>query len=610
MVGDRLRIGIPVIGGAHWRAGVQYVHLLARAVHTLPPERRPDLHLVLRPESLLATELHLPFLDLFQGVIMLLDGKTDARLFRGHAFVICADERELFERIDFFFPVLDEVGLSGCAACWIADFRHRHQPELYSPEQIERRDRVCAQVAERARLVVVGDESMREDFVRFYPESAARTRVLALPLEPWPPGAETTPPPLPEPDADELVVLGEALSALAREAVALFALLARRRHATLMDTDRAEQAWQQGRAQEALEILHDVLEADPEDSRAAFALGSILSGLDQRDLAIRFLERSIRAVPSVPAVLKLGDLLAAGGSLTDAAQVYYRFLDLEPDNDRVIAASVQAEERWADQLVSRSLVRDLNYRRKPYRVSALVSTYASADFIAECLEDLEAQTIAEDLEIVVVDAASPQDEGGIVERFQQRHSNIRYLRTPERIGIYPAWNLAARVACGEFLTSASTNDRLNPQAYGAMSAALQERPEVALVYGDSYLTELPHQRFGGHTPSRFRDGAYRWPAFRFEDLLANSLVGPHPMWRRSAHQIAGYFDGRYQAIGDQDFWNRLSWKRALLHLPLYTGLAWITRDSLSGRPGVMSETREIKAKHRRYYEKLGGRRAV
>jgi GT2 family glycosyltransferase len=579
-------------------------------VHTLPPERRPDLYLVLRPDTLLATELHLPFLDLFQGVIMLLDGKIDARLFRGHAFMICADESELNQQIDFFFPALDDVGLQGCSASWIADFRHRHQPHLYTAEQIERRDRICAQVAQRARLVVVGSESMREDFVRFYPESQGRTRVLPLPVEPWPPGPETALPALKEPDADELVALGETFCALAREAVKLFALLAGRRHVAAVDTERAEEAWRQGRAQEALEILHDVLEAEPEDSRAAFALGSILSGLDQRDLAIRFLERSIRAAPSVPAVLKLGELLAEAGSLTDATQVYYRFLDLEPDNDRVIGASVQAEERWADQLVSRSLVRDLNYQRKPYLVSALVSTYASADFIAECLEDLEAQTMAEDLEIVVVDAASPQDEGAIVERFQRRHTNIRYLRTPERIGIYPAWNLGARVACGEFLTSASTNDRLNPQAYAAMGAALRERPEVALVYGDTYLTELPHQRFGGHTPSRFRDGAYRWPAFRFEDLLANSLVGPHPMWRRSAHQVAGYFDGRYQAIGDQDFWNRLSWKRALLHLPLFTGLAWITRESLSGRPTAMYETREIKAKHRRYYEKLGGKRAV
>ena len=122
----------------------------------------------------------------------------------------------------------------------------------------------------------------------------------------------------------------------------------------------------------------------------------------------------------------------------------------------------------------------------------------------------------------------PRTKAAWWRRSSVAHSNIRYMRTPERIGIYPAWNLAVRVACGEFVTSASTNDRLSPEAYGAMSTALRERPEVALVYGDSHLTDLPHERFGGPYPQPLPRRGLPLAALPLRGSLANCLCGPHP----------------------------------------------------------------------------------
>ena len=76
----------------------------------------------------------------------------------------------------------------------------------------------------------------------------------------------------------------------------------------------------------------------------------------------------------------------------------------------------------------------------PYLVSALVSTYGSERFIRGCLADLEAQTIADRVEIIVVDSCSPQNERAVVEEFQPQYDNIKYIRTERRETVYHAWN--------------------------------------------------------------------------------------------------------------------------------------------------------------------------
>ena len=215
-------------------------------------------------------------------------------------------------------------------------------------------------------------------------------------------------------------------------------------------------------------------------------------------------------------------------------------------------------------------------------ISAIVSSYGAEAFMEECLEDLEQQTMAQKMEIIVVDAASPENERAIVSRFQERCRNITYLRTPTRIGVYAAWNLALRIARGRYITPFSTNDRLRPDAYELLARALDEHPDVTLVYGDTYLTELPHQTFSQH----HRVGMWKWPDYDYDTLLRKCGVGPHPMWRRTIHEAVGYFDETYIALGDQDFWIRLGARHKLLHIPVVTGLYWHSPEGLSNRAEI------------------------
>ncbi|MBI3806647.1 MAG: FkbM family methyltransferase [Nitrospirae bacterium] len=227
-------------------------------------------------------------------------------------------------------------------------------------------------------------------------------------------------------------------------------------------------------------------------------------------------------------------------------------------------------------------------------ISVIVSTYRAEAFMQECLEDLERQTMSRHMEIIVVDAASPENERAIVSAFQARYKNITFLRTPTRIGVYAAWNMALKLAAGTYVTPFSTNDRLRHDAYEILARTLDEHPDVALVYGDTYVTRHPHQTFEHHQ----REGVWKWPEYNYGDLRRRCLVGPHPMWRRSVHDDVGFFDESFVALGDQDFWLRLGASRQLLHISEVTGLYWHSSEGLSNKPEIANpEEARLRARY-------------
>jgi glycosyltransferase involved in cell wall biosynthesis/Tfp pilus assembly protein PilF len=211
------------------------------------------------------------------------------------------------------------------------------------------------------------------------------------------------------------------------------------------------------------------------------------------------------------------------------------------------------------------------------QVSAIVSTYNAERFLRGRLEDLEAQTIAERLEIIVIDSASPGNEAAIVAEFQERYGNIRYLRTDKRETVYQAWNRGIRMATGEFICNANTDDRLRRDCYETLVRALREHPECVLAYPDMRITQEENASFERHRELGFRD----WPPYNRLDLLELCCVGPFPLWRRSLHDEIGYFDERYQSAADYEFWLRAAERHSFLHVPEFLGLYWLDEQTVS-----------------------------
>lgn len=201
-------------------------------------------------------------------------------------------------------------------------------------------------------------------------------------------------------------------------------------------------------------------------------------------------------------------------------------------------------------------------------VSAIVTAYASERFMRGLLEDLENQTLVKNLEIIIVETGSPTDELSIVKEFQERFNNIIYVRTSVRENPPAAFNRGIRIASGKYVTTANSDDRHRKDAFEVMVKELITNPEVALVYGDVFVSNFENQTFADH----IRCGYHIRPDFSREIMLSGCHMGPQAMWRKSLHEEIGYFNEALYSATDYQFWCRIAERYALKHIPSFLGV--------------------------------------
>ncbi len=189
------------------------------------------------------------------------------------------------------------------------------------------------------------------------------------------------------------------------------------------------------------------------------------------------------------------------------------------------------------------------------KVSAIVSVYKAEKFIRGCLEDLVNQTLYKknQLEIVIINSGSPENEDAIIKEFITKYPNINYIKTAEREGIYTAWNRGIKAAKGKYITNANTDDRHRNDALEVMADYLDRMPEIDLVYGDLFVTKIPNQTF----ESSDKQNVIIRKDFSVKMMLEGCQMGPQPMWRKAVHEKIGYFNDAYKSGGDYEFWLRM-----------------------------------------------------
>ena len=132
------------------------------------------------------------------------------------------------------------------------------------------------------------------------------------------------------------------------------------------------------------------------------------------------------------------------------------------------------------------------------------------------------------------------------------YSNIVYKKLDQDPGIYGCWNMASKLATGEFLTNANLDDRKAPNFMEELAKQLFLDKDVDVVYANNLLTNSPNETWENNTAK----SVYPSEEFSLEAMLRGNPPHCMPMWRKSMHEKYGYFEEKYRSASDWEFWLR------------------------------------------------------
>ncbi|MEW6329837.1 MAG: glycosyltransferase [Pseudomonadota bacterium] len=191
------------------------------------------------------------------------------------------------------------------------------------------------------------------------------------------------------------------------------------------------------------------------------------------------------------------------------------------------------------------------------KVSVIVSVYRAADKLKFFLTALAQQTLLRsgNVEIVIVDSASPSNDYSVVCRFlESRKLNVVYARTHHRETIQAAWNRGIHLAKGEYLVFLGADESLYPDALQTLSELLDRHPDIDWVMANSVVTDVDsHGLYRCDAMVYDRYGATKDHAYL--ETCYISWVGG--MYRKNLHERYGYYDSTFRAAGDTEFKNRV-----------------------------------------------------
>jgi len=182
------------------------------------------------------------------------------------------------------------------------------------------------------------------------------------------------------------------------------------------------------------------------------------------------------------------------------------------------------------------------------KVSVVIPTYNSAQFIVETLESVFAQTY-EDYEIIVVDDGSTDNTREVLKPYMSR---IRYIYK-ENGGASSARNLGIKSAEGEYIAFLDSDDLWMPEKLEKQMEYFQTNPDCGLVYSDCIRIDSD----GVYLPQS--DVYSKVSGYIFLKLLEGFVLPTSTVIAKvECFGIAGYFDENLERCEDYDLWLRIA----------------------------------------------------
>ena len=185
----------------------------------------------------------------------------------------------------------------------------------------------------------------------------------------------------------------------------------------------------------------------------------------------------------------------------------------------------------------------------------IMTTFVEAEtYIEDFLETVIAQTIFEDVDLFIYDAASTGREAEIISSYQEKYPNIIHIRDEEKIGSSEAFNRMIQKSKNEFIGMISIDDRPAPH-YAEKLRKYLNFSNTDLVYGDCVQTYEENTKITDDFYTNNNLYEHSLNDFSPENMI-KSLPGPMPMFKKSMIDKSGAFDINFKHSNDWELWLR------------------------------------------------------
>ena len=190
------------------------------------------------------------------------------------------------------------------------------------------------------------------------------------------------------------------------------------------------------------------------------------------------------------------------------------------------------------------------------KISVLTSLYNCENFLQGYFDALSKIEGQKQIEVLLLHNAPQKRELAIIEENLPSFDFVRHIIIPEREGLYCTWNRGILLSEGEYITVWNVDDVRFPKSIIQQAEALDKNPEAAIAYGDIWIS----RQYGICGAKKTNSPVYN--TFSYKEFFLRYHISCFQMWRKSIHQIIGYYDEQFKCIADFDFQIR-----AALHFP-------------------------------------------
>jgi glycosyltransferase involved in cell wall biosynthesis len=181
----RSRIGLLFTGSVDWVGGIYYIQNIIRSLNFISEEKKPYLLLIpdrKTPPEYIST-LGYPYADIFSLRNHTFLRKAYYRIYKAFTsryrfYDWITEKYELQWLYPFhdFRPALDSVNDKKIS--WIYDFQHKFFPELFTQNELIRREKEFSLITGKSSKIVVSSYDSLNQLRRFYPDTKAAVTVL------------------------------------------------------------------------------------------------------------------------------------------------------------------------------------------------------------------------------------------------------------------------------------------------------------------------------------------------------------------------------------------------------------------------------------------------